>query len=344
MPIFKSLDAIPGKFYLFLATIIFAAANATTSKLMQLGAQQAVNGVNPISLCNVLFVGNACALLLLVGLYRQQLRRSLFAQLNYKDWLVMVLVAILSGALAPALIFAALDLTSVNNVILLTRLEPPLALILAVSVLKERVNHWVAAGAAVSFAGVIVTVLLQSPIGPMMAAGGFQIGVGDVAAMVGAIAAAVATTISKASLQRVPLGLFTVFRTALGTIVFFVAAIALYGPEHFEGVGIPLVWQWMLIYGTVIVVGGQLSWFAGLRRGTAAEISLASSIHPLAGIAAAFAILGDVPTFGQWIGGGTIAIGIVLTQVGVARQQRQLDIEKVENLKEADINMGFKGI
>lgn len=344
MPILKSLEAIPGKFYLLLATIIFAAANAITSKLMQLGAQQTVDGINPISLCNVLFVGNACALLLLVGLYRQQLKRSLFTQLSSKDWLVMVLVAILSGALAPALIFAALDLTSVNNVILLTRLEPPLALILAVSVLKDRVNRWVAAGAAVSFFGVIVTVLLQSPTGPMMAAGGFQIGIGDLAAMVGAIATAVATTISKASLQRVPLGLFTVFRTALGTIVFFIAAIALYGLEHFEGIGVPLVWQWMLIYGAVIVVGGQLSWFTGLQRGTTSEISLANSMHPLAGIAAAFAILGDVPTFGQWLGGGTIAIGILLTQVGVAHQQRQLDMEKVERLKEADIDMGFKGI
>ncbi|MGK7912912.1 MAG: DMT family transporter [Synechococcus sp.] len=344
MPISKSLDAIPGKFYLFVATIIFAGANAITSKLMQLGARQAVDGINPISLCNVLFVGNACALLLLVGLYRQQLRRSLFSQLSSKDWIVMVLVAILSGALAPALIFAALDLTSVNNVILLSRLEPPLALILAISVLKERVNRWVAAGAAVSFAGVIITVLLQPPTGPMMATGGLQIGIGDVAAMVGAIAAAVATTISKASLQRVPLGLFTVFRTALGTLIFFIAAIAIFGAEHFEGIGVPLVWQWMVIYGAVIVVGGQLSWFAGLRRGTASEISLANSIHPLAGIAAAFAILGDVPTFGQWVGGGTIAVGILLTQMGVIRQQHPLSQEKSGSLKEADIDMGFKGI
>ena len=284
VPSSNIFNAIPGKAYLLIATGIFAAANATTSKLMQLGSQQAVGGVNPISFCNVLFVGNACALLLLALLYRHQLTRSPFRELSRNDWVVMALVALLSGALAPALFFSALDLTSVNNVILLSRLEPPIALLLAVSVLKERVNGWVATGAAVSFAGVLVTLLLQSPTGPTMASGEFQVSIGDIAAMAGAVAAAVATTISQASLQRVPLGLFTVFRTALGTLVFLVAALALFGPDHFEGVGTPLVWQWMLIYGAVIVVGGQLSWFAGLQRGTAAEVSLAHSIHPLAGI------------------------------------------------------------
>ena len=334
------LDALPGSLYLFTATVIFAAANSITSKLMDLGAQLAIGGVNPISFCNVLFVGNACALLLLMWIYRNQLKVSSFRQLLQKDWFFLCLVALLSGAMAPALIFAALDLTSVNNVILLSRLEPPIALILAVCFLKERVNGWVAWGAAVSFAGVLVTVLLQTPVGPMMAAGGLRVGTGDLAAMAGAIAAAVATTISQTSLQRVPLGLFTVFRTAVGTVVFFVTAIVVFGPGHFEGVGTPLVWQWMLIYGAVIVVGGQLCWFAGLQQGTAGEISLANSIHPLAGIVAAFAILGAVPTVGQWVGGGTIAIGIVLTQVGVRLQQQ----DRVRRLKEADIEMGFKGI
>ena len=336
----NQLNVLPGKLYLFIATAIFAAANSITSKLMELGAQQASGGVNPISFCNVLFVGNACALLLLVGIYRNQLKISLFRQLGLTDWFFLTLVALLSGAMAPALIFAALDLTSVNNVILLSRLEPPIALILAVCVLKQRVNGWVAWGAVVSFAGVLVTVLLQTPQAPMMAAGRWQVGTGDVAAMAGAIAAAVATTISQASLQRVSLGLFTVFRTAVGTAVFFATAIAVFGPEHFAGVGTPLVWKWMLIYGAVIVVGGQLCWFAGLQRGTAGEISLANSIHPLAGILAAFAILGAVPTFGQWVGGGTIAIGIVLTQIGVEHQQQYTEIK----LKEADIDMGFKGI
>ncbi len=335
------LTVIPSRIYLLLATLIFAAANAITSKLMTVGAALATHGVNPISFCNVLFVGNACALLLLVGIYRQELLPNRVNHLSRKDWLFLGLVAVLSGALAPALIFTALDLTSVNNVILLTRLEPPIALILAVYFLKDRVNVLVAAGAAVSFAGVLLTVALQTPVGPAMGTPGFQVGVGDVAAMVGAIAAAVATTISQASLQRVPLGLFTVFRTAVGTAVFFGAAIVLFGPEHFAGVGMPVVWQWMLIYGGAIVVGGQLSWFAGLQRASAAEISLANSIHPLAGILAAFAILGDVPTFGQWIGGGAIAIGIVLSQVGVRLQQQEP--AKVP-LKEADIEMGFKGI
>ncbi|MGJ3252049.1 MAG: EamA family transporter, partial [Elainellaceae cyanobacterium] len=57
---------IPGRGYLLLAVLIFAAANSVTRKLTELGAQYLVEGRNPISFCNVLFVGNLCALIALI--------------------------------------------------------------------------------------------------------------------------------------------------------------------------------------------------------------------------------------------------------------------------------------
>lgn len=62
-------------------------------------------------------------------------------------------MAILSAALAPGLIFQALALTGVNNVILVGRLEPPLTLALSVWLLKERVNIWEFLGASAAFVG-----------------------------------------------------------------------------------------------------------------------------------------------------------------------------------------------
>jgi len=338
------LGRIPGRAYLLIAVLIFAASNSVTRVLIDRGEEIAAGGVNPVSLCNVLFVGNLCALLVLIPIYQKELRPSVFRQFSASSWLSLIAVAVLSGALAPALIFAALDLTTVNNVILLSRIEPPLTLALSVLFLRERVNVWIVAGAVLAFVGVALTVLLQDPTAVDMPAMGPQIGLGELLVLGGSVAAAIATVISKQSLQNVPLGFFTTFRTALGTVVFFVSVILFFTPSHFTEVFSPLLWRWMFVYGAIIVVGGQLAWFAGLQQSQAGEVSLANSFNPIAGILAAFLILGEAPTPAQYLGGAVILGGIVLNQAGVRQSPRMGAPDTVSSMKEMDIEAGFKGI
>ncbi|MGK7874917.1 MAG: DMT family transporter [Xenococcaceae cyanobacterium] len=340
-----AFSRISGRAYLLIAVIIFAAANAVTRKLTDLGAQNLIDGRNPISFCNVLFVGNLCALSLLILVYRKQLNLQLLKQLSRRDWLGLIGVAFLAGAVAPALIFIALELTMVNNVVLIGRIEPPLILALSVLLLRERVNLWVIAGAIVAFAGVVFTVLLSVPEENMIHMGELEIGTGELMVAGGAISAAIATIISKVTLRNIPLGFFSILRTAIATVVFFVIAISLFGPIHFIDIFSPFLWQWMFFYGAVIVVVGQLSWFAGLKASSASEVSLANSFNPVAGILAAYLILGEVPTLGQYIGGGVIICGIVLNQIGVMRQSTQISVvPQVSQAKEMDMEVGFKGI
>ncbi|NEP18122.1 MAG: DMT family transporter [Leptolyngbya sp. SIO4C1] len=310
-----------GRVYLLLAILIFGAANAVIRKLTELGEQNLIGGDrNPISFCNVLFVGNLCALLLLIALYHRQWRRPLLRQIARKDWLIMAAVAILGAVVVPTLIFTALSITTVNNVILVGQIDTPLVLALSVWLLGDRVNPWIIGGAVLSFAGVALTVLIQPPGSEMVAMGmGFEIGRGALLTLIAAVFKAVANLISKVSLQQIPLGIFSVFRMLIGTVVFFLAALVLYGPAHFMDVASPFLWRWMLFYAAVIVVGGQSFWFSGLKRSTAGEISLATAFNPLAGVLAAFLLLGEVPTVAQYIGGGVILCGIVLNQIGVQR-------------------------
>lgn len=336
-------NQIPGRAYLLLSVIIFAAANSVTRKLTELGAQNLIDGRNPISFCNVLFVGNLCALIALILIYGKQLNLQSFKPLSKRDWLGLVGVAILSGALAPALFFLSLELTTVNNVVLIGRIEPPLGLALSIWLLRERVNRWVIVGAMISFVGVALTVFL--PTSGEMNTMGFQVGRGELMAAGGAICSAIGTLISKVTLRNIALGVFTVFRTALGTVVFFTVALKLFGPAHFMDVFSPVLWQWMLVYGAVIVVGGQLCLFAGLKKTSASEVSLANSFSPVIGILAAFLILGEAPTFAQYIGGSVIICGIVLNQIGVSRMPATTPTApQVSPAKETDVEVGFKGI
>lgn len=332
-----------GKVYLLSAIAIFGAANAVTRKLTELGEQNLVDGRNPISFCNVLFVGNLCALLFLSLIYYRQWRIPIIKQITAKNWLIMAVVAILGAVVVPTLVFTALDLTNVNNVILLGQIDTPLVLALSVWLLSERINRWVVAGAVVSFIGVALTVILQPPPSDAVSmAMGIEIGRGELYVLIAAVFKAVANLISKMSLQQIPLGIFSGFRMLVGTIVFFVATIVLYGAEHFMDVTAPFLWQWMLLYSAVIVVGGQLLWFSGLKRSNASEVSFATAFNPLAGILAAYLLLEEVPTVAQYIGGAVILCGIALNQIGVRRSSKMAVRKKAD--AEMDEAIAFKGI
>lgn len=327
--------------------LIFGASGAVTRKLTEIGAQHLIGDRNPISLCNVLFVGNLCALILLILIYGRQWNKATLKQLSRKDWVSLTAVAILSGALAPGLIFQALALTGVNNVILVGRLEPPLSLALSVWLLKERVNIWEFIGAIAAFVGVILTIILQPPGETMMKMGGFGLGVGELLAALGSVAIAASTIIGKKHLSHIPLGIYSIFRTALGTVIFFLIALVLYGSDHFADVLSPFLWQWMFLYGGLIVVVGQSFWIQGLKTSTVSTASLIGSFGPIIGILAAYLILGEAPTLPQYIGGSLILVGIFLSQVGTWSQTSSIADGKVNSTpaqQQIETGMGFKGI
>ncbi|MEH2412262.1 DMT family transporter [Nostoc sp.] len=340
----RPIYRISGQTYLWLAILIFGASSAVTRKLTEIGAQHFIGGRNPISLCNVLFVGNLCALMLLILIYGRQWNKATLKQISRKDWVSLTAVAILSGALAPGLIFQALALTGVNNVILVGRLELPLTLALSVWLLKERVSIWEFIGAVVAFVGVTLTIVLQPSSQAMMNMGGLQVGLGELLVAVGSLAVAVSTIIGKKYLSQIPLGIYSIFRTTLGTVIFFFLALALYGSDHFADVLSPFLWRWMFLYGGLIVVVGQSFWIKGLRTSTVSTASLVGSFTPIAGIIAAYLILDEAPTLPQYIGGSVILVGLFLSQLGKMQQTSGRVAFSTQAEQEVDNGMGFKGI
>lgn len=333
-----------GRAYLLLAIAIFGAANAVTRKLTQLGELNPIDGRNPISFCNVLFVGNLCALILLAILYSREWRKPALKQIKWQDWLSMTVVAVLGAAIVPTLVFTALEISPVNNVILISQIDTPLVLALSVWLLGDRVNKWVVAGAVTSFIGVTLTVLIQPPGAEMVSMGaGVAVGRGALFTLIAAVIKAVANLVSKISLREIPLGIFNVFRMFVGTVFFFGATVILYGPEHFMDAGSRFLWQWMLIYAAIIVVAGQTLWFNGLKQSSASEVSFATAFNPIIGILSAFLLLGEVPTFGQYIGGIVILGGIALNQIGVQQLNQKRSTPKPD-IKEMSESGGFKGI
>ena len=313
-----------GHFYLWTATLVFAASSALTRKLNLIGHEHLIEGRNPISLCNILFVGNLCALGVMISLFSKDWQWEKVKKIRPRDWFSLSLIGLISGALVPALVFTALDQTTVTNVVIISRLEVPISLVLSIFILGIRINRYTLFGAIASLLGVIITAWLSPHVvASMMGTTSFKMGTGEVLVAISAIILAIANLLTKIYLKTVPLGIFSVMRTGIGTIVFFIIAQILYGPHHFMDVFSPFLWGWVMVYSLIIVVVGQLCWFNAQKISTFAELTLATSIQPIISIVMAFIILSEIPKIPQFVGGSILLVGIALSAIGTLRDTKK---------------------
>jgi drug/metabolite transporter (DMT)-like permease len=333
----NSQDRVIGRWLLAIATLIFGASNAIASKLHDLGDTHLIDGRNPISFCNSLFVGNICELGILIFIYYREWNIKEIKKIKLKSWVFLTIVAVLSGALAPALIFTALDRTSINNVILVSRIEPAMVLALSILIVKVKTSFWDIAGAIATCIGVVLVILLQ----PITYS---RFNSGEILTIIAAIALAIAYTISDVQLANIPIGFFRVFKTLIGTFVFGAIVILLFGFEHFIDVFSPFLWQWTLIYSMVIVGIGQFCWINALKKSTSIDVTLANAFSAIAGILCSYFIVQQAPNTAQYIGGIFILIGIVLGDVGAWIQNKKLKGKQAHSAIATDMESGFKGV
>ena len=337
------LKKIPGPLYLWYSVIIFGVSASIVKVLADIGSQHLIDGRNPISFCNILFAGNLCAVILLYFIHARTWTRSNIRQLSRKEWLALLAVALLANCLAPSLLFIAIENTMVTSVVLISQLEPPLLLLLAFIVLKDNVRPLSFIGSLMSLIGVLLIVLLQPDAGELM------LGKGELYAALAALIYAMSTVIGRLWLKNIPLGIFTVFRSAVGTVIFFIAANYLFGPEHFVDILSPFLWKWMLIYAALIIVSGQLAWDFGIRNSSSVDISISTSFAPIAGVLGAYLILSESPSANHYIGGVVLILGIGLSLFSVLRDKKITtkkisDESHVSPLMDAEGKAGFKGV
>ncbi len=303
---------IPGQVYLWLAVPILASSSSVIRKLTEIGASQFMNRHNPISFCNVLFAGNLCALAVMLIFYRKELTPQKFKSITTVEWRYLSLSAIVSGAIIPAIIFQALSLSPVNNIILLARIELPIVLIASIIFLKEHFRRNQIIGAIVVLMGIFIAVLGNGTMSPTTS---FNLGTGEILTIISSLLISASSLMNKKYLSQINLGIAHIFRLGVGTFIFFIVAIVLYGPGHFGEIFSPFLWKWMLVYGGIIIVIGQSFWAKGFRETPVSVSAIVSCFSPIAGMVFAYWILNELPSLGQVVGGIVLLIGLLLSQV-----------------------------
>ncbi|MGI3211364.1 DMT family transporter [Roseovarius tibetensis] len=307
-----------GAGFAWVAVVIFAAGNSIVSLLAEIGAQNQVMGRNVITYCNLLFLGSLMSLVPMAAMFWREWTMENLRKLTRTHWMILTLSAFLSSALTPGLFFYALEQTTVTNVVLMGRIEPPLFLLATWLFLKEKFEPWAFAGGLVALCGAVVMLWLNG-------GGGFELGKGEIGALLATLSYIASTLVARTGLRGIPMGIFAIYRTLVGTIFYFFLAIYLFGPLHFQDVFHPLVWQYVWIYALIVVIGGQFAWALALKNARSGDVSLATSFSPLAAILIAMVLLGEDPGPGLIPGGAIILIAIAIGQYGRLRSQRKRD-------------------
>ena len=334
-----------GAGFVWLAVVVYAASNSIVTLLVDIGRENPVMGRNAISFCNLLFLGSLLSLIPMVFMFYKDWTLENLGRLSRKDWATLTLSATLSSAVTPALFFMALEYTTVTNVILIGRIQPPLFLLATVLILKERLDPWAFAAGLIAIVGAVLIIALKND-GPA-----FSFGKGEIAAVVATLSFIASTIVSRVGLQGIPLGIFSIYRTVLGTVIYYFLAIYLYGADHFQDLFSVEVWKWVWVYAIIVIIIGQFSWNLGLKYARSGDVSLATSFSPLAGLVIAMLLLGENPGPGLIPGGLIILLAIGVGQMGRIRQNRAenvveeppMDELQTEEAMEFEGEVNFKG-
>ena len=299
-----------GLAFAWIGILIYASSNSIATLLVDIGkANPVAEGRNAITFTNLLFLGSLISLVPMICLFRADWTRANLRRLSRRDWAMLTLSAFLSSALTPGLFFFALEQSSVTNVVLVSRIEPPLFLLAAGVFLKERIDIRAFGAGVVALFGAMLMISLRES-GNLCV-----LGVGEIAAVAATLSYIASAIVARRALKAIPMGIFSIFRTAAGTMIYFALVCALQGPQQFQDILSPVLLKWIWVYAVIVFVVGQLSWFFALKYARSGDMALASSFSPVAGLIFAVLLLGENPGAGLLPGGALILLAICIGQM-----------------------------
>lgn len=281
---------------------IMALGTPVVALLVTQGAAISGGVVEPISFCNVLFVGNVCAALIVGSYYGfGRTYRELAGTMQHTKLRLLLLGA--SASALSASIFMALETTTVTNAVLLARLGPVFYAFAGVFLLAYPIRQAEWLGFAFIGVGVVATVFTGSELTLVK---------GDYLIILSSVFFATTLLLTKSLMNGVSLSAAVFARNIISAIVFFVIAIGLYGPMHFADLLKGHLWILMLIYALVIVVTSQVTWHAAISRLDPAAITRWTVLSPVFGITYAYFLNGETPTPTHIIALALVSIGILI--------------------------------
>lgn len=288
---------------LLAGTILFAFGPAILKLMTTMAGRFGVSDPGAVSFCNVLFVGNFCAGLMTLVVFGARRIVGEYSGLARRTKHVLLASAMIS-TIYPALIFTALEHTTVVNIVILSRLNGIVFVALAYVLFRATIRPSEAVGYAIIAVGVVILVLAET--------GDAGLGRGEVLVLISTVFFALTEVVSKKVLAECSIELYVFFRNLVSAIIFFVTAVYLYGFEHFADAFSGELWILMLAYAGVAVVAAQFLWLRATRVLPVRVVANSQLLNPVFSILFAFLLLGEAPSFRQWYVMGIVFVGMMV--------------------------------
>ena len=113
------------------------------------------------------------------------------------------------------------------------------------------------------------------------------------------------------------------------TLVVFLALLLCLGPALLEQPGVSLAalgltgWAALVWYGLFVTALAFICWYAGIKRCDAAVAAAFSGMMPLTALLLSVVLLGERPTWQQWLGGALVMLGMVLAGLNQTKTKLQ---------------------
>ena len=295
------------KLMLIASRALSASRPALIAFLITKGSELSGGIAEPISFCNILFVGNLCAALV-VGFWFGfgNIARDLTA-MKPKALIGLLINGCLATLLA-SLIFTGLQYTTVTNAVLLGRLGPVLFALAGALILGKQIKRLEWFGFSLIAVGVVAIALKSSD---------FQINQGDLLILLSTLVFAASSLVNKlmvAKAATLPVVVFS--RNFLSSILFFIIAMRLFGPEHFGDAFAGQLWIIMSIYALIVIVLAQLLWYAAIGDLDSRTIGRLTVLSPIFGVTYAFLLNGERPSGIQLATLIVIILGVLISSLG----------------------------
>jgi drug/metabolite transporter (DMT)-like permease len=297
-----------GPFYLFLAFAL-AGTSVISGKLVS-----GKLGTFTIAAASLFF-----ALLFLLPICGRRLRESLRA-ITAKDFRYLVYQAVLGIFLFRILLLYGLLHTSSVEAGILTGTTPAITALLAVVLLKERVNRIMLTGILGTVFGIFVLQGLLS--GDMQFS--WHHSLGNSLVLCAAASESAFNILSrvfavKTASSVLKTEIHPVVQTAVvSAIAFVLCLIPAFGEaplQRLSAIG-SMEWLALLWYGVFVTALAFICWYAGIKRANGITAAAFSGMMPLTSMLLSVSLLGEHAGWQQWLGGLLIMSAMVLIGIG----------------------------
>lgn len=239
--------------------------------------------------------------------------------LDKTDWLAFFAVALLGGAIGTMAITKALfyvNFVNLSVVILIQKLQPGFAIILASVLLKEKLPRVFYFWAGIAIIGAYIMTFGTNL--PVFNAGN-RTAIAAVFSLIAAFSFGLSTVFSKRALRNVGYELGTYLRFLISSIIMLIIVLSLSQISHVTDV---TNHQWMIFLIIAFTTGGAaiFLYYYGLKSIPASVSAICELAFPLTAILLEYFVHGNMLDMVQWLGVVMLFAGMIkVSQIKIGK-------------------------